>query len=145
MHSWQLYTAAPLEKSDWLHHDLISHSVTGHWANQSMPYPNNKERQPRRLQESILYVNGFTRPGIELPTFHTLRTRRNGWINWASISRFRRSRDLNTPVRTLVESNQWHNNWYLSLPSQVLGINRFSVMMLWFSGISGHSASGLVS
>ena len=39
-----------------MHHDLISHSVTlsWHWANQSLPYPNNAERQTRKQQLSTL-------------------------------------------------------------------------------------------
>ena len=36
-------------------HDMISHSVTSscHWANQSLPYPNNAEHQFRKRQVSI--------------------------------------------------------------------------------------------
>ena len=48
------------------HHDLISHSVTlsWHWSNQSIPYPNNAEHLARKWQVSILKVIGFTQPSV---------------------------------------------------------------------------------
>ena len=54
-------------------------------------------------------------------------------------------------IRTLVESNQWFKNLYLSLPSQALSIIRIgqglvgSVRIMWLTGIYGHGADCLVS
>ena len=51
VHSWQLHSAASLE-----HHDLLSHSITlsWHWTDQTLSYPNNSELQARKQQVSIL-------------------------------------------------------------------------------------------
>ena len=40
VHSWQRYSAAPLENQTAWTHDLISHTVTlsWHWSKQSLPY-----------------------------------------------------------------------------------------------------------
>ena len=49
--AWWLYSASPLGN-----HNLIFHSVTlsWHWDNQSLPYPNNAERMAKKWQLSIL-------------------------------------------------------------------------------------------
>ena len=53
--SWQLYSAAPLWYQPAQHHDLISHSVTlsWHWANQYLPYPNNAENLAKKRQVGV--------------------------------------------------------------------------------------------
>ena len=50
-HSWWLFQCCPTGYSH-----LLSHSVTLSWlwANQSLPYPNNAERQAKKWQISIL-------------------------------------------------------------------------------------------
>ena len=55
-HSWWRYSAAPTGKPGHQHHDPIPHSVTlsWHWANQSLSYPNNAEHLARKRQVSIL-------------------------------------------------------------------------------------------
>ena len=74
-------------------------------------------------------------------------TRWNGQMSWAFLSHFERSWDSKQGVQTLVDSNQWLKNWYLSFPSQVFDIIRVGlrVMMMWLSGILGHGAGSLVS
>ena len=61
-HSWRLYSAVSLEHQE-LHPVLLSYSVTlsWYWANQSLPYLNNDERQAREQKVLI----GLTRPGFE--------------------------------------------------------------------------------
>ena len=51
-----LYSAAPLKNQSISIHDLISHSVTlfSHWANQSLPFPDNYGCLARKWQVSIL-------------------------------------------------------------------------------------------
>ena len=57
----------PTGKPGHQHPDLISNSVTlsSHWANQSLPYPNNAECLTRKRQVSIFKVIGLTRPEFE--------------------------------------------------------------------------------
>ena len=55
---------------------------------------------------------------------HSLHTRTHR-LSWAyQLSPFGRSWNSNPQVRTLVESNQLLNSWYLLLPSQVISITR---------------------
>ena len=51
MPPWWLYSGKPGRQ----HHDLISYSVTlsWHWANQPLPYPNNESAWLRKQQMSI--------------------------------------------------------------------------------------------
>ena len=53
-HSWQLYSAAPLEKPSHQHHDRISHSdrLSWPWANQFLSYLNTAENVARKRQVS---------------------------------------------------------------------------------------------
>ena len=55
-HSWLHYSAASLGHQACQHHYLLCHSVifSWHWANQSLSYPNNAERQARKWKVSVL-------------------------------------------------------------------------------------------
>ena len=59
--------------------------------------------------------------------------RRDGRTSRASFSCFGRSGNPNLRVQTLVDSNQRLLNWYLSFPSQALGIIRIRQRTGWLS------------
>ena len=76
--------------------------------------------------------------------------RMNVWLNELSIHLL--LWDSNSWAWIQIASNQWLKDWYLSLPSQVLGIimiwaktGWFSVRITWLSEISGHGAGNLIS
>ena len=59
-----------------------------------------------------------------------LYTRKDGRMSWASISNFGRSGYSESRTWSLMESNQWHKNVYLLLPSQALCILRIWLVQL---------------
>ena len=69
--SVQTLYCCPTGKSGHWHHDPLSHSVTlsWDWANQSLPYPINADRQARKRQISVLLFIDLTWLGIKLPIF----------------------------------------------------------------------------
>ena len=56
-HLWRLYSTAPLGNQATSTMSQFPHSVTlsWHWANQSLPHPNNAEHLARKRQVSILF------------------------------------------------------------------------------------------
>ena len=79
----------PIGKSGRQHHDLISHSVTlsWHWANESLPYPDNAEQVS--ILRSLVWFNQVSNPqgpdsnqrGSDSPIFQHGRSIHSAWSN----------------------------------------------------------------
>ena len=81
--SWRIYSADPManQAAGTMTHQSQAVPLSGHWANQSIPYPNNVERQARKRKVSSLIWQGS-----KLLTSCTWCTRSTDWATMPDVA-----------------------------------------------------------